>query len=55
MIMVINITIPRYRLMQGTYFSPGYVYTVAIFHAPVREGDHAQLEINCAGLNSLHN
>ena len=55
MIMVINITITRYRLIEGTYFSPGFVYTVAIFHAPVREEDHAQLEINCPGLNSLRN
>ena len=55
MIMAINITITRYRLIEGTYFSPGFVYTVAIFHAPVREEDHAQLEINCPGLNSLRN
>lgn len=45
MIMVINIIITRYRLIEGTYFRPGFVYIVAIFHAPVRE-DRTQLEIN---------
>lgn len=54
MIMVINIIITRYRLIEGTYFSPGFVYIVAIFHAPVRE-DPTQLEINYTGLNSLRN
>ena len=49
MITVINIlTITGKRLIEGTYFSPGFVYTVAIFHAPVTHIDHAQLQINFA-------
>lgn len=40
MIMMINITITGYRLTEGAYFYPAFVYAIVIFHTPVTHIDH---------------